>query len=468
MSKPTIFTENTRNSTRARHVLELLEACGGESRWVGGCVRDRLLRQQPQDYDLATTLLPQTVLEYFNNLPGDVQAYPTGMDYGTVTVVYEGVGVEVTTLRCDITTDGRHAQVRYGTSFEEDARRRDFTINALSQDLSGHVYDYHGGITDLKQGWVRFVGEPRKRIREDYLRVLRFFRFAFSLNFRVDLQALAILYEERVGLTAISNERIFSEIKKIFATLGNPTAHLWQHSTLLTQWLRAKLITTCCPQWHNAYHHPSSITETKGALEHICLQLCSALELIIHPLENAHHLKWVIFAATFWKLDKDNLMNWYAAMKSSRKEAQEASLWWQVLSQRWHATDQPKAFALLNKLEQIRGTEKLQSIKKALQGATRWQQSHRQYLQNPPQKPIPLELQNLAQQLLRLEDLLQLERKGRSIRLAPPLLTARDFIELGYQGPQIGAAQRQLQKLQWQEKLNKSQQAREYFRNKVP
>jgi poly(A) polymerase len=164
---------------RRRGMARLLDALGageGLTRYVGGAVRDELLGLPVSDVDLATRLRPEEVVERLER--ADIRAVPTGIEHGTVTAVSHGHPVEVTTLRRDVATDGRRATVAFTDDWKADAARRDFTINALSADpVSGEIHDYFGGLEDLDERRVRFIGDPLERIAEDHLRILRFFRF---------------------------------------------------------------------------------------------------------------------------------------------------------------------------------------------------------------------------------------------------------------------------------------------------
>src|SRR5580692_7681088 len=155
-------------------VLELLNGDGEETRVVGGAVRNALLGIPTGDIDIATTALPTEVMRRAK--AAGIKSVPTGIDHGTVTLVVDGQPFEVTTLREDTETFGRHARVSFGRDWIGDARRRDFTINALSVGSDGVVHDYVGGLADIAARRVRFIGEAGKRIEEDYLRILRFFR----------------------------------------------------------------------------------------------------------------------------------------------------------------------------------------------------------------------------------------------------------------------------------------------------
>ena len=197
-------------------VWALLEGGGEETRIVGGAVRDLLLGREAKDFDLATTATPDIVVARARN--AGLKAVPTGIEHGTVTLVVDGRPFEVTTLRRDIDTDGRRAIVAFGRSFPDDAARRDFTMNALSLDSGGTVHDTVGGIADLRAGRVRFIGDARTRVREDYLRILRFFRFSATYaSGALDAEGLGACIAERGGLQALSRERVRAELLKLLA-----------------------------------------------------------------------------------------------------------------------------------------------------------------------------------------------------------------------------------------------------------
>ncbi|MGD0634977.1 MAG: CCA tRNA nucleotidyltransferase [Beijerinckiaceae bacterium] len=199
-----------------RQVLELLNGDGEEARVVGGSVRNALLGQPVHEYDIATTAIPDVVIARAKK--AGLRAIPTGITHGTVTLMAQGMPFEVTTLREDVETDGRHAVIRFGRDFAADALRRDFPINALSLGLDGRLYDYTGGLEDLTGRRVRFIGNARQRIREDYLRVLRFFRFSAAYGGPVlDPEGLSAAISERAGLAILSGERVRQELFKILA-----------------------------------------------------------------------------------------------------------------------------------------------------------------------------------------------------------------------------------------------------------
>jgi poly(A) polymerase len=195
-------------------LLDLLDKEGEEARVVGGAVRNTLLGVPVSDVDVATTAVPEAVVARVAK--AGFRAVPTGIEHGTVTVVMNEKPFEVTTLRQDIETDGRRATVRFGRDWKADAERRDFTINSLSADRKGQVFDYTGGVEDIAAHRVRFIGDASKRIAEDYLRVLRFFRFYAAYGEGVmDAAGLAACIQARDRLSQLSRERVRNELMKL-------------------------------------------------------------------------------------------------------------------------------------------------------------------------------------------------------------------------------------------------------------
>ncbi len=207
-----------RESEGLKALVAALSEGDDTPRIVGGAVRDSLLGLPVSDIDFATKLHPETVIGRLQ--AARIKAIPTGLDHGTITAVSQGQTFEITTLRRDVSTDGRRATVVFATEWEEDAARRDFTINALYADpVSGEIYDYFGGIEDLKSHSLRFIGDPAQRIAEDHLRILRYFRFLARFGGeQVDDAALAACADAAKSLMALSRERIASELLKIMAT----------------------------------------------------------------------------------------------------------------------------------------------------------------------------------------------------------------------------------------------------------
>lgn len=204
------------NPLLTHDVLFLFNLFDGHLRLVGGCVRDFLLGRPCHDFDLCTPLHPEHVLSLCET--HQLKAIPTGIRHGTITIVINKNPYEITTLRKDIQTDGRHALVSFTDSYEEDANRRDFTINALYMDQAGTVFDYVHGLKDLKNRTIRFIGDPYRRIQEDYLRLLRFFRFFAQLSQQgdqPDSKGLVASIDLKQGLLNVSQERKREELLKI-------------------------------------------------------------------------------------------------------------------------------------------------------------------------------------------------------------------------------------------------------------
>ncbi len=201
-------------------VMAALTAGGGEARFVGGAVRNALIGRAVNEVDIATTLVPADVVRRLE--AAKIKAVPTGIEHGTVTAVIDGKTYEITTLRRDVATDGRRAVVAFTKDWAEDAERRDFTMNALYASREGEILDTVGGVVDLEAGHVRFVGDAATRIREDYLRILRLFRFhAWYGKGDIDSDALRAAAAAKAGLAQLSGERIQAEMLKLLAA-DNP------------------------------------------------------------------------------------------------------------------------------------------------------------------------------------------------------------------------------------------------------
>ena len=211
---------------KKRGMTRLLDALGadqGLTRYVGGAIRDDLLGLPVNDIDLATRIAPDEVTRRLEK--AKIKAVPTGIDHGTITAVSDGHPFEITTLRRDVTTDGRRATVAFTDDWQEDAARRDFTINALSADpRTGEVFDYFGGLADLENRHIRFIGDPLQRIAEDHLRILRFFRFHSRFDAgEPDAAAVDACTARANDLMALSRERIADELLKLLA-VRDPSA----------------------------------------------------------------------------------------------------------------------------------------------------------------------------------------------------------------------------------------------------
>lgn len=228
--EPHLVNRSWLDEPALKKLLAVLNADGEETRIVGGAVRDALLGEEIGDIDCATTAVPEKVVSMAG--AAGFKAVPTGIGHGTITAIVEGIPFEVTTLRRDISTDGRHAEVEFGRDWTEDAKRRDFTMNALSIDAAGRVHDPIGGYGDLVHRIVRFIGDAETRIREDYLRSLRFFRFfARYGSGRPDSDGLRAVARTKAGLAKLSAERVWHELKKIMAAESPERAVLWMRTT---------------------------------------------------------------------------------------------------------------------------------------------------------------------------------------------------------------------------------------------
>ena len=209
-----------------QRLLAALSADGDEAMVAGGAVRNALLGQDVADIDIATTTLPEETARRAEAL--GFKTVPTGIEHGTVTVVADGRPFEVTTLRADIETDGRRAKVRFGRDWKADAERRDFTINGLYAKADGTVVDLVGGLADLESRTLRFIGDPEARIDEDYLRILRFFRFfAWYGTGRPDAEGLKACARLKAGLDNLSPERVWTELKRLLSAPDPSRALLW-------------------------------------------------------------------------------------------------------------------------------------------------------------------------------------------------------------------------------------------------
>lgn len=219
----TLDAAKWRKKRGMKRLLDALGADQGLTRYVGGAIRDDLLGLPISDIDLATRIAPYAVMERLEK--ARIKAVPTGIDHGTVTAVSDGHTFEITTLRRDVTTDGRRATVAFTDDWKEDAARRDFTINALSADpVTGELFDYFGGLDDLKERHIRFIGNPFQRIAEDHLRILRFFRFHARFGSgELDHAALEACTARANDLMALSRERIADELLKLLG-MADPSA----------------------------------------------------------------------------------------------------------------------------------------------------------------------------------------------------------------------------------------------------
>ena len=206
-----------RKETNVEKIFNAIESYSdqAEIRYVGGCVRKIINNEKVDDIDLATNIEPAKVKLALENK--NINYFETGIEHGTITALIENDKFEITSLRSDIKTDGRHAEIEFTTDWVKDAERRDFTINSIYADINGNLFDPFEGKKDLENGLIKFVGDPEKRIKEDYLRILRYFRF-FALYSKNDhqLEIKKIIKKNIVGIKKLSSERLIDELKKIY------------------------------------------------------------------------------------------------------------------------------------------------------------------------------------------------------------------------------------------------------------
>ena len=230
MTMPRIEAAWLKDAALQALLAALVGAGDEEARVVGGAIRNTLLGQAVADIDIATTALPATTIERAK--AAGFKTVPTGIEHGTVTVVANGRPFEVTTLRQDIETNGRHAKVKFGRDWKADAERRDFTINALYCDAGGTILDLVGGLADIESRTLRFIGDAESRIEEDFLRILRFFRFfAWYGEGRPDAAGLRAATRLKAGISQLSAERVWSELRKLLAAPDPSRALLWMRQT---------------------------------------------------------------------------------------------------------------------------------------------------------------------------------------------------------------------------------------------
>ncbi len=224
-------------ATGTQTLLQVLLSSGHQALFVGGCVRNAILGMPVRDVDITTDATPDAVIKIAED--AGLRAVPTGIDHGTVTVISGGIAHEVTTLRRDVQTDGRHAVVAYSVSVTEDAARRDFTMNALYAQADGTVIDPLSGMADLVARRVRFVGDADRRIEEDYLRILRFFRFHAVYgdpSQGIDPDGLAACAANNAGIDTLSRERIGAEMQKLLSAVDPaPALAAMDHAGVLAQ-----------------------------------------------------------------------------------------------------------------------------------------------------------------------------------------------------------------------------------------
>jgi len=222
------------NQSSISYLDKLFKRSGFDLRIVGGAVRDLALKKEPKDIDLATDATPQEMQKMFDRAM--IKHIPTGIEHGTLTAIIDDEPYEITTLRADTETDGRHAEVEFVKSWEEDAKRRDLTYNAMSMDMDGNLFDYFDGMNDLQNKVSKFVGDAEQRITEDYLRILRYFRFQGRLSEPTwEKDTLQAIKKHAKGLSGVSAERIWAEMSKALSGQNVASIVSTMHKTGVAQ-----------------------------------------------------------------------------------------------------------------------------------------------------------------------------------------------------------------------------------------
>lgn len=286
-------------SKRIYRLFDAVEAHGGTLRFVGGAVRDTLAgRHNNFDLDLASDLSPDELVEACEDY--GLKTVPIGLKFGTIGVIIDNQALEVTSLRRDVITDGRHAEVEFTDDWSVDASRRDLTINAVYADLYGNVFDYYNGINDLENGIVRFIGNPDERIKEDYLRIMRFFRFYSIFSKQpMNKEALKACVANKDGLRTLSIERVRDELFKLLVTpKAAETMQIIFDNDILSYFLPSKSIHI------NALKHLTELVEDMKYEGNFLRRLF----VLYQP--NASEAENMARTLRFSKQQKDNFINW--------------------------------------------------------------------------------------------------------------------------------------------------------------
>ncbi len=288
--------KNLTNNTPVRKIFEAINEYSEESeiRYVGGCVRKIINNEKVDDIDLATNLLPEQVCEVLKKK--EINYYESGIDHGTITALIDNYKFEITTLRKDVSTDGRHAKVEFTNNWKDDASRRDFTINAIYSDAEGNLFDPYSGKKDLEEGYINFIGDVNKRIQEDYLRILRYIRF--FLNYSKQPHNSEILRKLKInigGVSKLSKERLLDELKKIFKsdTLEK----------LINEKLSLELILIIFPELKNYNLFNKLNSEKKNVLREVDFIFLLSLMII----DNSDNVDYFLYKYNLSKKDQKRI-----------------------------------------------------------------------------------------------------------------------------------------------------------------
>ena len=289
--------QDLKNLVETKSIFSVLENQdkGNKLMFVGGCVRKLLKKELVNDIDIATNLSPDELKNILRE--NNINFIETGITHGTITVVINKIKFEITTLRKDVSTDGRHANVEFISDWEEDAKRRDFTINAIYSDLKGEIYDPLGGLKDLENKIVKFIGDPNERIREDYLRILRYFRFYTQYNnHQHDIKIVQAIKKGLNGIRKISKERILDEFSKIL--------NLKNFYELFNNEFSCSVILTIFPQ----LKHYDRFRAIQDIPNKIINRLNVPLILSILLIDNSDNCEFFLFKFKFSNRDKKKIL----------------------------------------------------------------------------------------------------------------------------------------------------------------
>ena len=288
--------KNLTNNTPVRKIFEAINEYSEESeiRYVGGCVRKIINNEKVDDIDLATNLLPEQVCEVLKKK--EINYYESGIDHGTITALIDNYKFEITTLRKDVSTDGRHAKVEFTNNWKDDASRRDFTINAIYSDAEGNLFDPYSGKKDLEEGYINFIGDVNKRIQEDYLRILRYIRF--FLNYSKQPHNSEILRKLKInigGVSKLSKERLLDELKKIFK--------LGTLEKLINEKLSLELILIIFPELKNYNLFNKLYSEKRNILREVDFIFLLSLMII----DNSDNVDYFLYKYNLSKKDQKRI-----------------------------------------------------------------------------------------------------------------------------------------------------------------
>ena len=288
--------KNLTNNTPVRKIFEAINEYSEESeiRYVGGCIRKIIHNEKVDDIDLATNLVPEQVCEVLKKK--EINYYESGIDHGTITALIDNYKFEITSLRKDVSTDGRHAKVEFTNNWKDDASRRDFTINAIYSDAEGNLFDPYSGKKDLEEGYINFIGDVNKRIQEDYLRILRYIRF--FLNYSKQPHNSEILRKLKInigGVSKLSKERLLNELKKIFK--------LGTLEKLINEKLSLELILIIFPELKNYNLFNKLNSEKRNVLREVDFIFLLSLMII----DNSDNVDYFLYKYNLSKKDQKRI-----------------------------------------------------------------------------------------------------------------------------------------------------------------